>query len=199
MRILDAGSAGGSPPVWSPDGSRIVISLAEQSGAPLVFRTAEIRADGSGLKDLKLPPEDQVHDWSPDGRWLLTTSSRDAGGWRLYLVSLDGGERRRLSDRAGLYYPRFSPDGRRILCTASDGIWVMGLDGGNPRRVFEDGRSGASACWSPDGTRIAVVVNGRKGGEGQDAGRIELIGLDGSRGPVFRPAGGLTVDMPDWR
>jgi len=199
-KILEVGAAGGSPPVWSPDGSRIVVSLAEQAGAPLAFRTVEIGADGSGVKDLKLPPENQVHDWSPDGQWLLTTSSRDAGGWRLELASLDGGERLGVSDKAGLYYPRFSPDGRRILCTEKDGIWVMDLHGANRRRVFEAERSGASACWSPDGTRIAVVVNGRKAGQaGEGEGRIELVGLDGARGATFRPAGGLTVDMPDWR
>jgi Tol biopolymer transport system component len=175
-----------------------VVSLAEQPGAPLAFRTVEVRADGSGVKELKLPPEDQVHDWSPDGRWLLTTSSRDVGGgWRLHVVKADGTDRRRLSDEAGQYYPRFSPDGHRVLFTEKDGIWVMDLDGGNRRRVFEAGRSGVSGCWSPDGTQIAVVVDGQKGG--QDAGRIELIGLDGSRGVIIRPSGGLTLDMPDWR
>jgi Tol biopolymer transport system component len=110
---------------------------------------------------------DAVDDWSPDGKWLLTSSDRHPPhgfNYQLYLVRLDGKGQRRLT-RDGLNcYARFSPGGRRVAYQRSDrggrSIRVVDADGKNPRTVLaERGLTTVdSACWSPDGKRLAIVV-----------------------------------------
>jgi Tol biopolymer transport system component len=64
------------------------------------------------------------------------------------------------------YYPRWSPDGSRILLqTIGFGLpcqfYVVGLDGNPPRAVQEDLTnqiSATSAAWHPDGKRISIWV-----------------------------------------
>src|SRR5262249_33818751 len=77
--IMDLGGAtSGSPPVWSPNGKELVISLApvQEKPGPWVFKTVRVNVDGTGRQELAIPHEDGVEDWSSDGRWLLTASSR---------------------------------------------------------------------------------------------------------------------------
>jgi Tol biopolymer transport system component len=205
VRVLDLeGTTAGSPPVWSPDSKQIIISLGTYvKDGPWAFKTVRVNADGTGKAELGIPSEDGVHDWSADGQWLLTASSRNARiGWQLYVMRPDGSGLRQLTEGGNPFYPRFSPDGRRLLYADGTteerrGIWVMGFDGQERRRVFATGKAVASACWSPDGARIAVamrVIEVRREGA-----RIEVMDLDGGhRRTVPLPAGSM-ADMPDWR
>ena len=52
--------------------------------------------------------------WSPDGRTLAVTLSRD-GGSQLFVLDANGGEPRRLTQSSGIdTEPVFSPDGTAI-------------------------------------------------------------------------------------
>jgi hypothetical protein len=42
--------------------------------------------------------------------------------------------------------------------------FTVDLDGKNRRRILPTGNGNASACWSPDGQRIAVAISGSKPG-----------------------------------
>ena len=207
-RVLDVGNRGGSPPVWSPDGRQIVVSVSKkgEGRVPWVHTTVRVDVDGTGRTELRIPPEDQVHDWSADGQWLLTASSRNAKiGWQLYVMRPDGSGQRQLTEGGNPYYARFSPEGRRVLYSdgvveESAGIWVMDLDGKDRRRVFASGKSDASGCWSPDGMRIAVVLSPRKSGQGGDEGsQVEVITLDGTHRTTFQLFDDSSLNMPDWR
>jgi Tol biopolymer transport system component len=48
----------------------------------------------------------------------------------------------------------WSPDGTRIALERSPGLWVMGADGSNLKKLAD---SGTTPAWSPDGTRIAFT------------------------------------------
>ncbi len=205
-KILDMeGEMSASPPVWSRDGKQIIVSLGNRGkGSPWVYKTIRVDVDGSNRSELTLPPEDGVFDWSSDGRWLLTASSRDAKiGWQLYVMHPDGTEARQITEGGNPFYCRFSPDGRRVLYTDGTteerrGIWVVGSDGKDRRKVFATtDKTLASACWSPDGSRIAVILRDI---DAQGAkSRIEVIDLDtGSRKTLSLPEG-TQSDMPDWR
>ena len=205
-RVLDLdGPSSGSPPVWSPDGKQIVISAgAVAPGGPWVFKTVRVNADGSGRAELKLPTEDTVHDWSADGQWLLTPSSRNAKiGWQLYVQHPDGTGVRQVTEGGNPFYARFSPDGRRLLYTdgAAEnrrGIWVVGVDGKDRRRVVATGKDDqVSACWSPDGTRIAVATRKTEGG--QSSAQVDVMDLDGGNRVTIPLPDGSDPDMPDWR
>lgn len=203
-RLVDLeGSTAGSPLVWSSDGKRIITSLGTHKDDGLwVFRTIRVGVDGADRTDVAIPEQDGVHDWSPDGKWLLTASSRNAEiGWQLYVIRPDGAESRQITEGGNPFYARFSPDGRRVLYADGTtqerrGIWVVDVDGTNRRKVFATEKAIASPCWSPDGSRIAVAI--REIGN-QDGCRVELMDLDGGGRLTVALAEGAMADMPDWR
>ena len=98
---------------------------------------------------------------SPDGRHLAWSSDR-SGRAEIYLRELERPhtERRLTDDGMENVEPAWSPDGRWIAyhSRARRGIWVVRVEGGEPRRVAG---FGARPAWSPDGRRIAFGASGR--------------------------------------
>ncbi len=77
----------------------------------------------------------------------------------LWKVSRDGGEAIRLTVGPGIKRgPHFSPDGQWIAFTGEyDGklnVYVVGSDGGTPRRVTFDSGPDIVSGWTPDGKNI---------------------------------------------
>ena len=118
-KVLDlSGSSNGSPPVWSGDGKQIVVSPAtgDEKINHWVHLTVRVNADGTGVTELPIPKEDGVYDWSPDGKWFVTESSRKAQiGWQIYAMRPDGKDVRQLTEGGNPYYVRSAPDSRRVL------------------------------------------------------------------------------------
>jgi Tol biopolymer transport system component len=198
------GPPSGSLPVWSHDSTQIILSVAtrDESRKQWVYETFRVNADGSGRAPLKIPDQDGVQDWSPDGKWVVTTSSRNAKiGWQLYLMSPDGTNQRQITEGGNPFYARFSPDSRHLLYTDGPaqerrGIWVVDLDGKDRRRIRVTEKGTASACWSPDGQRIAVAISG----SGPDEhGRLEIVNLDGTHRTLLTMPSQEISEMPDWR
>ena len=150
-----------SPSVWAVMTSRASNGFTRLSGSTPTDRA---------VSPSKSPTEDTVQDCSPDGAWVITASSRNAKiGWQLYVMRPDGSEARQITEGGNPFFARFSPDGQRLLYTDGtlklkdrQGIWVVDLDGKNRRRILATGDGTASACWSPDGQRIAVAIAGSK-------------------------------------
>jgi TolB protein len=99
--------------------------------------------------------------WSPDGRTLAVTLSRD-GGSQLYTIDAGGGEPRRLMQSAGIdTEPAFSSDGRSIYFVSDRGgspqIYRVGSGGGNAERVTFNGSYNISPAISPDGQWLAYI------------------------------------------
>ena len=116
-------------PRFSPDGSRIAFT-GQYDGDEQVY---VIPAEGGEPRQLTwypargpLPPrwgsDNQVLDWTPDGRSVLFRSLRDAGGGstgRVYTVALDGGLPAPLPmPQAGV--TAYSPDGKRVVYSPLD-------------------------------------------------------------------------------
>jgi len=111
---------------------------------------------------------------SPDGIWVgfsavdvnLDENTRKP---HLWIVSISGGEARRLTPASGQGEDRirFAPDGKRMLFESSrDGgsqIWVQDFDSssgklsGEPRRVTNISTEASGGLWSPDGKWILFV------------------------------------------
>ena len=75
----------------------------------------------------------------------------------------DGKDQRQLTKDGANYFPRFSPDSRKIAYVHQDkkgssSIWIMDADGQNNHKIMaeEDLVSPNLVCWSPDGKRLAV-------------------------------------------
>ncbi len=202
------GPSSGSPPVWSPDGKQVIISLGHREEPRWIHKTLRFNIDGTGREELPVPPEDGVQDWSSDGRWLLTTSHRGAKiGWQLYVMRPDGTDQRRITEEGNPFYARFSPDGRRVLYTdgvrgKQSGIWVVDIDGKNGRLVLPlDFKTIPSACWSPDGKGIAIILAPTNSSARINPKPVQVVvmDLDGGHGSEIHIPEGGTTDMPDWR
>jgi RNA polymerase sigma factor (sigma-70 family) len=214
-------------PVWSPDGKRFVITREEaRATGPGAWQdeTWRYNADGSGATKLPVPDTDAVQDWSPDGKWFVTVSDRHppfGQGYQLYVMHPDGTGQRRLTKDGGLNcYARFSPDGARIVYLHQqrgvNSLHVMDLEGGKDREVLneKDRLTPDSACWSPDGKRLAVVLVRRAkpgatdllGSPILDTYRLEIMDADGGNRREIKlrlsddvPLIPRLIGLPDWR
>ena len=126
---------------------------------------------------------DSAPAWSPDGKKITFASFRDLHKPKgiifaeIYVMNPDGTNPINLTqspERAD-FSSSWSPDGKQIAFTSDEGfkrdgrggshrnIWVMNVDGGNPRNLTNHGAKDRMPDWSPDGNQIAFESN-RDGG-----------------------------------
>jgi TolB protein len=158
-------------PTFSPDGTRLVFSLADVGG----HHIASVNPQGTDLRlltnsaGLNIAPA-----FSPDGRRIAFSSSR-SGDVEIYTMDPEGGSVCQLTDSAGLdTRPAWSPDGTRIAFTSNrDGhyqIYVMHADGSGVRCISDSPERHDYPTWHPDGDHLLVV--------GEFGGRSDLYLLD---------------------
>jgi TolB protein len=180
-------------PAWSPDGSRLALTLSSAGGNLDVFLLDP--RDGTLERITDDPAIDTEPVWSPDGRSLFFTSDR-AGGPQVYRVAARAGERAQRVSFGAPYAarPRVSPDGRLLAMVVRDEggyrIAVQALAGGE-RRVLSRGPQDESPAFSPDGGTILYAT--RQGG----SGTLEAVTVDGLvRYRLGSP--GLDAREPAW-
>ena len=161
-------------PSWSPDGKRIAF-VSDRSDREWNRQIYVMDADGSNQRNLTNNPDYDTHpSWSPDSKRIAFISNRkgDFENFDIYVMDADGGnQRRRTKNRHDDRYPSWSPDGKRVAFSARrDGhvqdkwgltyeIYVIDADGGNEKRLTENGVYEGQPSWSPDGKRIVFESN----------------------------------------
>lgn len=100
---------------------------------------------------------------SPDGKWIVFSSTRHTTRPDLYLKTIDGRAVTQLtSDPAADVQPCFSPDGKTIAF-ASDrsgnwDLWLVNLDGGQTRQVTNSPLHEVHPSFAPEGKRLVYCV-----------------------------------------
>ena len=147
--------------------------------------------------------------WSADGSQIVFVQySQVEQKNRIYAVASDGSKVKLIFENG--YHPNISPDGERIVYTATEVhrklpflIETRKIDGSDRQRLMEGGSEPnyLYPAWSPDGTRIALARASESGEFVEDIG-IYTMAADGSdlrwplrsgswhvAGPVWSPDG----------
>ena len=159
--------------------------------------------------------------WSPDGRRLAFV--RDGAIW---MIDSDGSRQVQVTAHpAGNSQPRWSPDGGRLAFVSRRRGWsqVWLIDAPIPRRgrptshprpaeavaLTPSGRDIEEICWSPDGSRLALVSQVEQDDWRSSLSVLEVATLQEQRieagdawecGPTWLPDGGLLImsDAGGW-
>ncbi|MDB5953845.1 Tol-Pal system beta propeller repeat protein TolB [Ramlibacter sp.] len=154
--------ASGEPiisPAFSADGKRLAY-VSFESRKPVVY--VHDVATGSRRLIANFRGSNSAPAWSPDGRTLAVTLTRD-GGSQIYTIPSTGGEPRRLTQSSGSIdtEPIYSADGRSIYFVSDRGgapqIYKMNASGGEAQRVTFTGNYNISPALSPDGRSLAYI------------------------------------------
>jgi formylglycine-generating enzyme required for sulfatase activity len=138
----------GSQGSWSPDGKAILFIRDNQAYVRELESGKEKRVTPEGWERCGVPA------FSPDGK-RFAVASRHLGDIGIFILGLDGKEQRPLKAEAPCCTPRWSRDGKRMLCQTVQGhIHQVDADGGNWEQVTFGADVQHDACYSPDGSMI---------------------------------------------
>jgi WD40-like Beta Propeller Repeat len=207
-RLLTAEPGRYGEPAWSPDGSKLALTLTVGTRTS---RIATMNGDGSGLTEFTHcgPPEclsDTSPAWAPDGSRIAWARVSGADAVIPESIFVQGGERPTLA-LPGLAFVgglTWAPDGNAIAFAARErgqerfSIYVVDVGDGSVARLTD---CPASVCpvgdlhpsWSPDGSSIVFardddlyVMNA----DGSDVGLLYSCGPScTAMQPVWSPDG----------
>lgn len=195
-RAFDVGS--GRPPVGEPGDLFPQLTFIRDG------ELWSIGPDGIGEARLTLEVPGAVNGvgWAPDGTRVAVSVAVDpgteGGEFRIYVVSADGSEPRRLTEGVSDRFPAWSPDGSRIVFTRdlSDGeqeLFVIQADGTGEVQLTDTNGANLQPTWSPDGARIAFTSTRDSGGNSE----IYVMNADGSEPRRITERPGWDA-APDW-
>ncbi|MGB7846983.1 MAG: hypothetical protein WBL63_15315 [Candidatus Acidiferrum sp.] len=120
--------------------------------------------------------------WAPDGHHVLLVK-----GSGLFVADANGGKVKALASVQGTpYYPRYSPDGKRVRFSVGDtsqntsSIWEVNSDGSGLHALLPDWRDVSSKCcgsWTADGRYYIFQATGN------------ILGSSGDLFGLAEPAG----------
>ena len=183
---------GVSNPRISPDGSRVVYTVSEikmekdKEWKQVTQLWVVPTGDGHARQFTRGDKSASQPEWSPDGSMIAFLSDREKDGERqVWMMLADGGEAWSVtSHKGGVTGFHFSPDGKRLVLTATDQpnkdeedrrkvkddtivmdrdlkmthLWVYDIDKKDEKRLTQGAWTVSDPQWSPDGTRITYTT-----------------------------------------
>jgi len=148
-------------PAWAPDGDRIAYVSFESNKSAIYIQEL---STGRRLRASAREGVNGAPAFSPDGRKLALTLSRDSGNLDIYVLNLANQVLTRITRNPAIdTEATWSADGSKIFFTSdrSGGpqIYSADADGGNKRRITYEGSYNGRSRLTPDGKEMAVVHN----------------------------------------
>lgn len=180
---------------FSPDGTRLAYSLADDDGSQIWVANA----DGSSprkITDTRYGINSSPS-WSPDGKRLAFVSNR-GGSPQVYVMNADGSGVKRLTFQGNYNQtPDWSPRGDVIAFTARDernafDLFTVHVETGKVTRLTQDQGNNEEPSFSPDG-RLLLFTSTRGG-----APRLYVMTADGSQQHALPAEGKGSFLTPAW-
>jgi serine/threonine protein kinase/Tol biopolymer transport system component len=150
-------------PRWSPDGKKIIFfEFALSADEPA--RIYEISSAGGSPRPL-LPEDTRQQldpNWSPDGSKIVFAGESNDPTSAVHVLDMATHQVSNLPDSAGLFSPRWSPDGRYISAFSADSKKLLLFDFKTQKWIDLANGSLAWLNWSHDGQYIYVLDNSGK-------------------------------------
>jgi dipeptidyl aminopeptidase/acylaminoacyl peptidase len=209
------------------DGSLVAFTVSEPTKGTTRFRHIWTYQPASRrLRQITNSAKSEFNPrWSPDGRTLAFLSDRDEGT-QVYLIAMDGGEAKRLTEgKNSIRAFEWSPDGSQIAFLAPEAktdaeekkekdkddarivdkddkrarLWVIDVATKKVRQLTTGAWEVAEAKWAPAGDRLIVSATDHPESD-QDMHRIFSVAVtDGQMQPIATPRGpfGQLTVSPD--
>lgn len=170
-------------PRFSPDGQKIIMSLAQGSTTNLY--TMDLRSRTT-MRLTDTGAIDTAPSYSPDGARIVFESDR-GGSQQIYVMGAHGGEAKRISFGGGRYStPVWSPKGDYIAFTKQNGgnfaIGVMKIDGSG-ERILTEGFHNEGPTWAPNGLFL-MFFRDSSGGGGPKIYMVDVFGRSETQVPT---------------
>ncbi|UCC84230.1 MAG: PD40 domain-containing protein [Gemmatimonadota bacterium] len=165
-------------PAPSPDGSRIAFAAL----GDLWLR----HADGRVERLTDGPADDGDPAWSPDGRAIAYVSD-EAGDYQLYVLDLESGARRQVTDLSGhVTSPLWHPSGDSIVYVQGTSLHIVAAGGGTSRQIDHARAIDVRPLgWTAEGGGLVYLLLSYDRQTWAMSSRLMLDGPDGgSRLPI---------------
>jgi Tol biopolymer transport system component len=160
-------------PSFSPEGNRIAFVWDGEKQDNWDIYVKQIGTD----RPLRLtadPAQDDLPDWSPDGRYIAFWRVSNNFGGAIYVVPAVGGAERKLVDIAGGTSFAWAPNSKYLAYSAlepnkPETIFLVAVDYPHDRRPLSsssDQAVGVFPSFSPDGKTVGLIRGAPEGGDG---------------------------------
>lgn len=166
QRRITYHEASDGTPAISPDGKSIVFQsnrIQEYGGDRRQdLWMVDFEADRPPTRLTKDPADDAFPAFSPDGRWIVFSSSRDGGNVNIYRLSTEDATVEQLTTHvANDLWPNYSPDGKHIIFFSkrdnNDDLYMIPAEGGESQRLTTHDSSDFAPSFFPNSNRIVFI------------------------------------------
>lgn len=192
-------------PILSPDGKKLVYATRYETGTALRVRDLETSEDRWLIYPVTRDDQESRatrdtmpgYTFMPDGKSLIVPINGkvqrvDFESGRAAVIPFTAKVEAEIADRVYskvrvddganvrarlIRWPALSPDGKRLVFSSLNKLWMMDLPSGKPKRLTASTVGEFMPAWSPDGMHIAYVT------WATDGGHIYRVASDGSSQP----------------